>query len=184
MEVIVFEGPAGSGKSTAINSLLEIIPGSALYTHPYNRPRNYMMPGIAVLQKDLDQLLHILAYRDSTLILDRFWISAWAYNFLRHEDIWPFNSHMDQLVDIFDRLYQYLSQQGEILQDTIQLKYYFIIPEIEELKKRRRESGKEYPFDAEEEIGVYNGIVSSMENYTAISVQNLEISHYVRRPSA
>lgn len=171
--IFIFEGPAGAGKSTMIESLRDRMPFE-LIKLPIElpRPREYGPHAPLLSQlKDVLQILSAVQSPQSFLVMDRFFISQLVYQSIRVGDDMQSsliravhkNSYLDgHMYSLIDMLNQDLDRRElrpvERVRQAFMMHYIFLLPQLDVLIERRKQSGKEYPFDPKEELDRYKQV--------------------------
>jgi hypothetical protein len=169
-DIIIFEGPAGAGKSTVIKALLgdgwiSDVP-TALGSIP--RPRAYETfdSGATLsLVKDVCRLSELIGHADGKyprLYMDRGFVSQSVYHYLRSGSAAGFRHSIDLLPSSLYSIQRTLSSEynrrrfwQNQLEEDLQISIVFVIPETREVKRRRVLAEKNYPYAAEEEVAFY-----------------------------
>lgn len=167
--LMVFEGPAGSGKTTIINRLAKEIeddvmvlprPAELLGVRSY---RNEMAP----MKADFDRLMTLLYSPYNNFMADRFWISSLIYQPLKLRDRYyspasypmPFMVEKDTktLVSWAAGTMRTVDARDiEIkVPDYLRIDFYMLLPSTRLLLSNRKKADREYPFDAEIELAFY-----------------------------
>jgi len=168
IHVLAIEGPAGSGKSTLVREL--VARGYVQPPSDYPRPREYVgIEGQRLsLLKDYNSLAFIATSTAPRVVLDRFLLSAFIYEFIRANRADPHPLKMDPaaLVEGFECWASILDASSALLDSwgsntarTGKVSWLVYVPADETLHARRlhasREEGREYPFEAAAEAALY-----------------------------
>lgn len=188
--LLIMEGPAGSGKSTLIKKLRE--PSSNFFIEPvnplsFNRPRTYDgIDGLQLAQlKDGANVVNALYTRSTELdqiIIDRGFISAAVYGYIRatalgREVSLPTSVAM-MVSSLFVRLMQEFADakvrnscemdliEGHPLGEVTKLCSTFVVlvPSARVLRYTRAQAeanGRKYPYDVDTEVEAYTVAASA-----------------------
>lgn len=189
--VIILEGPAGSGKSTARTELKGL---PSPMTHEFvsvERPRDYVENRGRVLAqvKDYVNILgafgNMLEGKDMT-ILDRWGLSTIVYDALRNKqtllDAKAVCHFLDAIVgQASSALVEFQERNNDDhFFNEVLLDFYIIVPDEETLAARRLKefnlSGRQYPFHPAEEIALYQqlvGILGHRLNWPAMRIHKV-----------
>lgn len=169
LHVVAIEGPAGAGKSTLVRELEHR--GYVLPPSNYPRPREYIgIEGQRLsLLKDFNSLAFLLTTNAERVVLDRFILSAYIYEFIRqHRNAQPHEMNVESLIQSFDDWSSILDASSSLLDSWCQrvtpivgglVTWYIYMPPVEILWSRRNkaalEEGREFPFNAGQEHALY-----------------------------
>lgn len=163
IEVIVTEGPAGSGKTTALQTLMTIFPEAFPFVPDLSKPRNYGGYQLS-MKRNFHQLLYLLTSTEKMILLDRFWVSTFAYELIRNVSVENFSGWMEELFlqqDVLQEQIQHLDPLYSI--PRLSITYLFCLPDLATLERQRADAAREFPFDAGVELGIYNGLFFQMQ---------------------
>lgn len=169
MEVLIFEGPAGAGKTTAIKALQRMFPGIHLYDSKgkFTRPRNYEGIEHTALIKDVAQIGYMLSTEHSVIAFDRFWISSLIYDKLRRKETLTLTETERCLEALFSMIswmaHFYTDRKYSHVNTEFRLIWHLVVPPVEVLIEQRKETGKEYPFDPAREFWMYETFKGHLE---------------------
>ena len=174
VDVIVVEGPAGSGKTSFIqqtfmgNDMLE-------YVRPqitFERPRSYEGRQGAALStvKDFAPLVEAMLLDPDieTMVLDRFVVSSYIYDALKKGR--EFND--DRLLFVLQKWGELGSTIAHILLGRgetpygIRTQWFFMMPEFDQLCRQRdrarQEEGRSFPYSARAEYDMYEKAIQTL----------------------
>lgn len=164
--IFVFEGPAGAGKSTLINSLIE---EGFFEKHEsmvmIERPRSYSDEDSGAtrsLLKDIASLAEVISQVHQLSYLDRGFISQSVYHCLRsgseagfaHSLDYEFQLRQLQLAQLIAAEYRRRLFR-KIPAQSIYFYYVFVLPDAETLLARRSTAPRAFPYPAPEELRLY-----------------------------
>ncbi len=167
MEVIVLEGPAGSGKSTVLKQIEESWDeGYINLSNGLELPRDHGSP-LPSYARDMAAIYNIVCEEQYGYIaLDRFWFSTLVYDSLRQQGFFSsdiIEHHRESLNDLIQVIGQNFKDRGFYVNESIRFTFYLLLPPIQEVLDRRESTGKVYPFDAGAELALYRRILSTLQ---------------------
>lgn len=163
--IVIVEGPSGCGKTTYIqNQLSETTSQVSLVFSSERLPRDVVGSGVAALRNDTWKLFSaVLLFLNSpeldTILVDRMIVSQMVYHELRTETqryhrsirfslgevrtrFMGMCSYLNLMLPSYLASYSYEADYPEL---AIDISLKLIVPEWEELQRRRKGSGREYP---------------------------------------
>jgi hypothetical protein len=163
---IIFEGPAGAGKSTYARQLSKLW---HIVLTKRNRPKGIrcFVDERLPLQADFTRLVDGFHSSAEIVLLDRCWISSLiykAFNTERWEDIDTYPSmyevHHDlvSFTNFADSVRQEVIRRepGKFAGQVMSVTFVIMLPRPYLIEENRLKSGREYPFPAEFEYAYYS----------------------------
>lgn len=187
-QIFIIEGPAGSGKSTLINSFRE----DWLKFHLANTARNVLpIPrdfgpesGASFSQyKDFMNLSEAITVPEEDVVIDRCFVSQGVYHSLRTNDQVGFKRYFQELPSHLATAatmlaLDYSHRSFNTITEIPRLHILFnLIPTLE-LNKRRESAGdRKYPFSALEENSLYRNAYLEMKKNSGEAVRVAAITN-------
>lgn len=184
-ELTIFEGPAGSGKSTLIQQMVEKYPDFYSPVEPLidlkksrRRYSNGVDGAIESMLKDEVALVSFFQAKvsgqintDQIGLVDRFLFSQLVYHHLREDKALPgqflFPILQQELVSL---LSVYKKVRGRLFlspysppKKFLGVHFVFLLPTLSTLNRQRKQSEKKYPYVARSEIMAYQAYVDEID---------------------
>ncbi len=173
-EIVAFEGPSGSGKSYHL-AIWESEGYRVLRRTPSPRVNTNGFGAWSSAGHEYTAIAAATMEPDVPVFVDRFLLSRWVYRALQFNrgvltDEWQFEMirSLRRMLstasnDKADRMY---AAPGLYPKITINV----LLPSLEVLYMQRRASGKEYPFDAEQELTLYHEVSLLQSNLYKVNI--------------
>lgn len=182
LHIIVMEGPAGSGKSTAITRGLQLgVFNEPIMLAEVPRPRQYVVgPGTNLSQvKDYLRTIGALAIYQvddsKPVVFDRWAVSQYVYHCIRlnvqPDPLSFWYGYMSQNFTNFlgaacENLWRHELSMNLALEREVFMDFYFILPSIERLEAARSRRGPgHYPYNLMQEVSTYSRVMDAFEDY-------------------
>lgn len=168
-DIVIIEGPAGSGKSTLCQTLSQEIDSTIIQRSMQSRDPERLTGALLSWRNDLLKFQEALVIGSGKLaIIDRLCISQWVYGNIRnptHRDhSAPQGMHPSRVWTEFEVLAHHLWEDANrrlywsALEPLPQPRICLIVllPVPAQLSKQRRETGRDFPYDAHRELRYYD----------------------------
>lgn len=190
-KVIVFEGPAGSGKTTALKAVMEseelsgkVATAELLPT--FDRPRSYEgRDGVLLSQmKDYRTTLQLLSHvGPEAVIVDRWYISQWVYGTIRrneydlnyYQGLWLIQNAFLTYEQAARELLTREWPTKPVLTTPLDILFVFMLPDTPVLNYLRSHADREFPYSPENECWMYGKAAKIVCDVKALNISCVKV---------